>query len=115
VDRCSLDLFAAVYQLFDGEQLAVLECEGDHARPASSVPVGRGDCGCGGVDCAVSPVHADHYRDGLSRVRGCRAVGVLVEQRAAAFHCCGSPIAIRASDKSTGRAVHIYFKGFKRI
>src|SRR5216683_3160272 len=56
---------AAVYEFSDGEQLAVLECEGDYPRSASSVPTGGG--------------------------RG-SAAGVFVEQGAAALHGCESGI-----------------------
>jgi hypothetical protein len=83
---------AVVHELFDGEQLAVLECEGDYSGGASSVPAGGGDCGDRCADCAVFGVHADYYCDGVSGVGCSGAAGVFVEQRAAAFDGCESAI-----------------------
>src|SRR3979411_886087 len=83
---------AVVYELFDGEQLAVLECEGDYSGGASSVPTSGGDRGDWRTDCAVFGVHADHYRDGVSGVGRGGAAGVFVGQRAAALHGCESAV-----------------------
>ncbi len=83
---------AAVYELSDGEQLAILECEGDYSRGASSVPTGGSDRGDWRIDCAVFGVHADHYCDGVSGVGRGSAAGVFVEQRAAALDGCESGI-----------------------
>ena len=77
---------SAVYELSDGEQLAVLECEGTDYRWTSSLSAGGLDCDDWDADCFVSPVHADHYCDGVPCVRCGGATGVFVEQRAAALH-----------------------------
>src|SRR5216683_629575 len=83
---------AAVHEFSDGEQLAVLECEGDYPRSASSVPTGGGDCGGWCTDCFVFGVHADHHCDGVPGVGRGSAAGVFVEQGAAALHGCESGI-----------------------
>ena len=87
---------AVVYELSDGEQLEVLECEGDYSGGASSVSTGGGDRGDRRVDCAVFGVHANHYRDGVSGVGCGGAAGVFVEQRAAALDGC--ELALRCID-----------------
>ena len=83
---------AAVYELSDGEQLAVLEREGTHYRWASSLSAGCMDRDYRYADCFVFGVHADHYCDGVSGVGRGGAVGVFVEQRAAALDGCESLI-----------------------
>jgi len=84
---------AAVHQLPDGEQLAVLEREGDYGWCAASVPAVCADCGHWRIDCVVSPVHADHYRDGVPGVGCSGAAGVFLEQRATALEPCEPAVA----------------------
>src|SRR6266404_3153710 len=83
---------AAIYELSDGEQLAVLEREGTHYRWASSLSAGCMDRDYRYADCFVFGVHADHYCDGVSGVGRGGAAGVFVEQRAAALDGCESLI-----------------------
>src|ERR1700761_148716 len=74
-----------VYQLSNGEQLAFLEREGDYGWSTTSLQAVCGYSGGRRVDCALSPIHADHYCDGVFGVWRGRSAGVFVGQRATAF------------------------------
>jgi hypothetical protein len=85
-----------VYWLFDGEQLAVLERQGDQPWEQTSVSAG----GCGGrADCAgraVFGVHAAADCAGVSGVGCFGAAGVFMGARATASYGCGSALEFSA-------------------
>ena len=94
VDGAGVAVPDSVYGISDGEQVAILEREGDHVRQAASVPDGCGACGDRCADCVVSPVHADHHCVGVSGFGRGGAAGVLVEQGAASIDGCESAIEV---------------------
>ncbi len=73
-----------VYGLSDGEQLALLECEGDYFGQAAAVPVVRVDCADGRADRVEVGVDADGDRAGISGFGSVCEAGVFVGAAATA-------------------------------